>query len=70
MKIVDGVLKVNMTDLDHILQEAYPYEDSEPPSILFKQGIDDELRLSGLEDQEFNKLEITLDWEAWLSEQQ
>ncbi len=69
MKIVDGVLKVNMTDLDHILQEAYPYDDG-PPSLLFKQGIDDELLMSGLGGEKFDKLEITFNWEVWLSEQQ
>lgn len=66
MRYKDGTLILNPTDLDHVMIDAYPYDDGSP-SELFKQGLDDELFLSGLEDKEIIKLEIYLDWRRWLN---
>lgn len=64
MKYKDGILTLNPTDLDHVMSEAYPYDDG-PPSVFFKQGLEDEMEMLGLEDKEVKKVEIYIDWETW-----
>ncbi len=63
MKIENEVLYINKIDLDHILgvlegMEIY----GKPPSELFKDGLEMELKLNGLEDKAFKDIVIKNIW--------
>lgn len=63
MKIENGVLYINKIDLDHILgvlegMEIY----DKPPSELFKDGLEMELKFNGLEDKAFKDIVIENIW--------
>ena len=57
MKIENGTLILYCTDIDHIID----FSDNPIPSEGFKEGLENELFLHGLEETPYSKIELRLD---------
>jgi len=57
MKIENDTLILYCTDIDHIMD----FSDNPVPSIVFREGLENELFLHGLEDTPYSRIELRLD---------
>ena len=67
MKIENETLYINKIDLDHILgdfeMEEYLGSPITPPSELFMEGLENELKFAGLDKTLYSKIELNFGWE-------
>lgn len=58
MYIKDKTIIIKNFDFDHIMS----WSDNPCPSEAFKEGLEEEMKLSGINKEEFNKIEINFDY--------